>query len=49
MTKNYCVWNASRNREYLSDMLNRVGFRENFVGNRGKGGQWLPRKIVIGI
>jgi hypothetical protein len=27
MTKNYCVWNASRNREYLSDMLNRVGFR----------------------
>ena len=27
MTKNYCVWSASRNREYLSDMLNRVGFR----------------------
>jgi len=26
MTKNYCVWNASGNREYLRDMLNRAGF-----------------------
>ena len=26
MTKNYCVWSASGNREYLRNMLNRAGF-----------------------
>jgi len=25
MTRNYCVWSASGNREYLRNMLNRVG------------------------
>jgi len=24
MTKHYCVWSASGNREYLSNMLNRT-------------------------
>jgi len=26
MTRNYCVWSASGNREYLRNMLNRAGF-----------------------
>jgi hypothetical protein len=26
MTKNYCVWSASGNREYPRNMLNRAGF-----------------------
>jgi hypothetical protein len=26
MTKHYCVWSASGNREYLRSMLNRTGF-----------------------
>jgi hypothetical protein len=26
MTKNYYVWSASGNREYLRNMLNRAGF-----------------------
>jgi hypothetical protein len=27
MTKNYCVWSASGNREYLRDMLSRGRFQ----------------------
>jgi hypothetical protein len=50
MTKNYCVWSASRNREYLRNMSNRAGFMgEKFVGKRDKGKPWLQRKIIIGI
>jgi len=50
MTRNYCVWSASRNREYPRNMLNRAGFMAGkFAGKRGKGKPWLPRKIVIGI
>jgi hypothetical protein len=26
MTKDYCVWSASGNREYLRSMLNRTDF-----------------------
>jgi translation elongation factor EF-Tu-like GTPase len=26
MTRHYCVWSASGNREYLRNMLNRAGF-----------------------
>jgi hypothetical protein len=26
MTKHYCVWSASGNREYLRNMLNRTDF-----------------------
>ena len=26
ITRNYCVWSASGNREYLRNMLNRTGF-----------------------
>ena len=26
ITRNYCAWSASGNREYLRNMLNRVGF-----------------------
>jgi len=50
MTKNYCVWSASGNREYLRNMLNRAGFiGEEFAGKRDKGKPRPPRKIVIGI
>jgi hypothetical protein len=28
MTKDYCVWSASGNREYLRNMLNRTDFME---------------------
>jgi translation elongation factor EF-Tu-like GTPase len=26
MTKNFCAWSASGNREYLRNMLNQAGF-----------------------
>jgi len=32
MTKHYCVWSASGNREYLRNMLNGAGFmRKNLL------------------
>jgi hypothetical protein len=38
MTKNYYVWSASGNREYLRNMLNRPGFMGNnlLVKEQGK-------------
>jgi hypothetical protein len=50
MTRHYCVWSASGNREYLRNMLNRTGFMwKNLLVKRGKGKPRLPRKIAIGI
>jgi len=37
MTKNYCVWSASGNREYIRNRLNRAGFLgENLLGKDGR-------------
>jgi len=37
MTKNYCVWNASGNREYLRNRLNRAGFMgKNLLGKEAR-------------
>jgi hypothetical protein len=50
MTKNYCVWSASKNRDYLKEHVEPGRFhREESAGKRGKGKPSPPRKIGRGI
>jgi hypothetical protein len=59
VTKHYCVWSASGNREYLRNMLNRAGFtrKDLLVEPHGQSprflikapvGRHLPSKLGTG-